>query len=277
LPPRGRSGPSGRAWSADHCHRPRCTGWQHRSGSARRRGTRCPRDGTGPGVVYWRASTVTFTLTNNPPATGLAPYVTARVDTHSYPVKVGDNRLEVSYFATQGARLQSVTLAGRPGSAVIGSERGHPVYAVDVELPRGTSRTIVLHLSEPAGTGAPIVPTPVPWSVRCRSRSTTPSAAEISSLPQVRDVASAWPPGRHALSELPVRTRRRAQRRARAVRPAREPACGARTHLSPSGGGHPKKHALHAGMAQHHHPAGTGGPSHSWISPRSGVAVACHQ
>jgi hypothetical protein len=111
------------------------------------------RTGCGP----TRASTVSITLTNNAPAAGLAPYVTARVDTHAYPVKVGDNRLEVSYFATQGARLQSVTLDGRPGTGLIGSERGHPVYTVDVELPRGTSRTVVLHLSEPAGTGAPIV------------------------------------------------------------------------------------------------------------------------
>ena len=31
------------------------------------------------------------------------------------------------------------------------------MYTVDVELPRGTSRTVVLHLSEPAATGAPIV------------------------------------------------------------------------------------------------------------------------
>jgi hypothetical protein len=32
------------------------------------------------------------------------------------------------------------------------------VYTIDVELPRGTSRTVVLHLKEPAATGAPIVP-----------------------------------------------------------------------------------------------------------------------
>ena len=63
----------------------------------------------------------------------------------------------MSYFATQGTLIQSVTLAGRPGTGRIGTERGHPVYTVDLELPRGTSRTIVLHLVEPAGTGAPIV------------------------------------------------------------------------------------------------------------------------
>jgi hypothetical protein len=111
------------------------------------------RTGCGP----TRASTVTITLTNNAPASGLPAYVTGRSDVHSYPVKPGDNRLEVSYFATQGTLLQSVTVAGRRGTGRIGTERGHPVYTVDLELPRGTSRTIVIHLVEPAGTGTPIV------------------------------------------------------------------------------------------------------------------------
>jgi hypothetical protein len=104
-----------------------------------------------------RPTTVTITLTNNAPAVGLSPYVTGRSDTRSYPIKPGDNRLEVSYLATQGALMKGVTIAGRPGTASIGAVHGHPVYTVDLELPRGTSRTIVLHLSEPTGTGAPIV------------------------------------------------------------------------------------------------------------------------
>jgi hypothetical protein len=111
------------------------------------------RTGCGP----TRRTTVTITLTNNAPASGLPPYVTARSDSHSYPVKPGDNRLAVSYFATQGALLNDITVAGRPGRGRMGAELGHPVYNVDVEVPRGTSRTIVLHLSEPAGTGPPIV------------------------------------------------------------------------------------------------------------------------
>jgi hypothetical protein len=104
-----------------------------------------------------RATTVTITLTNDAPATGLPDYVTGRSDTRSYPVKVGDNRLEVSYFATQGAVLHTVTVANQPGKGLAGIERGHPVYTIDVELPRGTSRTIVMHLSEPASPAAPIV------------------------------------------------------------------------------------------------------------------------
>ena len=104
-----------------------------------------------------RQTTVRITLTNNAPASGLSPYVTTRSDSHSYPVKPGDNRLEVSYLATHGALMEAVSVAGQPGTASIGAEHGHPVYTVDLELPHGTSRTIVLHLSEPAGNGTPIV------------------------------------------------------------------------------------------------------------------------
>jgi hypothetical protein len=111
------------------------------------------RSGCGP----TRRTAVTITLTNNAPASGLAPDVTNRSDTHSYPVQPGDNRLVVSYFATQGALLNDITVAGRPGTGRMGSQLGHPVYTVAVELPSGTSRTIVIHLREPAGAGPPIV------------------------------------------------------------------------------------------------------------------------
>ena len=104
-----------------------------------------------------RATTGSITLTNNAPATDLPPYVTGRSDIGSYPVKVGDNRRQVSYFATQGAAMDSVTVAGRPGTGRIGAESGHPVSTIDVEPPPGTSLTVVLHLIEPAGTGTPIV------------------------------------------------------------------------------------------------------------------------
>src|SRR5581483_3244461 len=88
---------------------------------------------------------------------GLSPYVTNRGDDYAGPVKPGDNRLEVSYYATQGALMQAVDVDGQPGTATVGRLLGHPVYTVDLELPRGTTRTIVWHLHEPAGTGTPIV------------------------------------------------------------------------------------------------------------------------
>jgi hypothetical protein len=104
-----------------------------------------------------RQVTVTIALTNNAPASGLPAVVTARSDTHDYPVKPGDNRLEVAYFATDGAAMNSVTAGGKPTTASSGTERGHPVFTVDLELPRGTTRTVVFHLTEPTGSGNPIV------------------------------------------------------------------------------------------------------------------------
>jgi hypothetical protein len=104
-----------------------------------------------------RSVTVSITLTNNAPP-GLPAYVTNRSDPHSYPVHPGDNRLAVSYFATAGALMRSVTIDGRPWVAAIGTQRGHPVFVVDVELPRGSTRTVVLHLIEPPGDHlAPLV------------------------------------------------------------------------------------------------------------------------
>jgi len=110
---------------------------------------------TGCGTI--RPVTVTITLTNNAPPTGLTPYQTARQDKHSYPVKRGDNRLFVSYLATAGAQMTAVSVDGEPATAAPGREIGHPLYTVDLELPRGRSRTIVLSLTEPAGVGAPVV------------------------------------------------------------------------------------------------------------------------
>jgi hypothetical protein len=110
---------------------------------------------TGCGAT--RKVTVTIALTNSAPANGLSPVVTARFDAHDYPVRPGDNRLEVSYFATDGAVMNSVTAGGTPTTASSGTELGHPVFTVDLELPRGTTRTVVFHLTEPAGSGAPIV------------------------------------------------------------------------------------------------------------------------
>ena len=111
------------------------------------------RSGCGP----TRRTTVTITLTNSAPASGLSGYVTGRTDRRSYAVKVGDSRLGVAYLATEGALLQSLTVAGKPATSAIGLEHRHPVYTVDLEVPRGTSRTIVLNLTEPAGKGEPIV------------------------------------------------------------------------------------------------------------------------
>jgi hypothetical protein len=117
------------------------------------RSIRWQRAGCGP----TRNVTVAVALTNNAPASGLPAVVTARSDKPGHPVRPGDNRLEVAYFATDGAVMNSVTADGKPTTAASGTERGHPVFTVDLELPRGSTRTVVFHLTEPTGSGTPIV------------------------------------------------------------------------------------------------------------------------
>ena len=117
------------------------------------RSLRWQRSGCGP----TRQVTVTVKLTNNAPSGGLSYYVTHRSDAHAYPVKAGDNRLMVAYAATTGALMKDVTVDGSPATASAGVERGHPVFTVDLEIPRGTTRTVTIQLSEPAATGSPVV------------------------------------------------------------------------------------------------------------------------
>jgi hypothetical protein len=98
---------------------------------------------------------VTITLTNRAPAAGLPPYVNTRLDHHDGAVRPGDNRALLDYYATAGAQLLSVALNGKPTMAVVEHDVGHPIFRVDVELPRGTTQTVMLHLREPAGVGPP--------------------------------------------------------------------------------------------------------------------------
>ena len=109
------------------------------------------------GCGQTRIVTVTVKLTNNAPATGLPDDVVSRSDKHSYPIKRGDNRLDVSYYATSNAALVDATLDRTPIDFEIGQEQQHPVFRFDVEVPRGTTRTLVLHLQEPTSQAAPVV------------------------------------------------------------------------------------------------------------------------
>jgi hypothetical protein len=104
-----------------------------------------------------RQVTAAITVSNTAPASGLPPYVTIRLDEPTYKTQPGDQRDDVSYFATAGATLQYATLDGKRVAVSAGQERGHPTFLVDAEIPHGQSRVVVFHLTEPAGTGAPIV------------------------------------------------------------------------------------------------------------------------
>jgi len=100
------------------------------------------------------SATATLRLGNGAPA-GLPAYVTARADTAARTSRPGDNRLLVTYYATAGAHLRSVTLDGRPLSVTTAPENGLTTVTVDVELPRGATRTLRVVTTEPAAT-APV-------------------------------------------------------------------------------------------------------------------------
>ncbi|MCT9078932.1 DUF4012 domain-containing protein [Streptomyces fulvoviolaceus] len=104
-----------------------------------------------------RSVTATVKLTNRAPTSGLPLYVTQRVDWPTYRTRPGDNRLLVSYYAGTGATLTRATLDGRPVDLIPGVERGHPVYTLDLELPRQSTRTLVLHLDEPRADRSPTI------------------------------------------------------------------------------------------------------------------------
>jgi hypothetical protein len=98
---------------------------------------------------------VTITLTNNAPAAGLPPYVLGRLDRHDSSVKPGDNRTLLDYYASNGALLLSATLNGKPTGMAVANDLNHVIFRDDIELPRGQTQTLVLHLQEPAGVGTP--------------------------------------------------------------------------------------------------------------------------
>jgi hypothetical protein len=104
-----------------------------------------------------RDVTATITLKNLAPAAGLPAYVTTRVDHAPATAVPGDSRVILDYYATDGALLQGVTLNEQPSTAIVERASGHPIFRLDLELPRGTTQTIVLHLKEPAGTGSPVI------------------------------------------------------------------------------------------------------------------------
>jgi hypothetical protein len=113
---------------------------------------------------------VTLTFQNNAPATGLPTYVTGRLDTgipeNAIP---GDYAALLDYYATPGAQLLSVTLNGQPSTASLKNDLGHPIFRMTLELMRGQTQTVVLHLREPPGTGSPKIwlqPGVSPTSVR---------------------------------------------------------------------------------------------------------------
>ncbi|MGI8678589.1 MAG: DUF4012 domain-containing protein [Jatrophihabitans sp.] len=111
---------------------------------------------TSRGCGRTRDVTVTVTLRNDAPL-HLPAYVLGLTGRPGYPKRPGDNRLLVGYFASNGSHLTSAELNGAPTTSQIGAERGHPVYTMELALPRASTQTLVLHLTEPSSGAQPVV------------------------------------------------------------------------------------------------------------------------
>lgn len=105
-----------------------------------------------------RASTVTVKLTNNVPDKPLTDYV-AGVDGLSPEVLInaprGTNLTSIRLLATKDAKLSAAILNGERVPAIVSTERGHPVFEVQVIIPPGQPAEISFQLSEPTAPGAP--------------------------------------------------------------------------------------------------------------------------
>ena len=102
-------------------------------------------------------ATATITLSNDAPTSGLPAYVVIRNDRPTYPVRPGDNHLNVTYYASAGATITRVTVDGSPINAVYGQEKGLTTAAFDLELPVQRSRTIRVTIREPRSDRGPTV------------------------------------------------------------------------------------------------------------------------
>jgi hypothetical protein len=112
----------------------------------------------GPCTGATRTSTITVTLTNGAPTSGLSAYALSRADKPQHPYPPGQNRSLVSVYAAVGAQLLSATLDGKPITLEATTEQGRPRFSRYVEINPSAGATLVLRLQEPVVAGAAIVP-----------------------------------------------------------------------------------------------------------------------
>ncbi len=108
-----------------------------------------------------RRTRVRVRLTNTAPAGGLPSYVVNHVPPGSGPLAPTTNRLLVTVFLARGASMDAVRVDGRRQLAGTGLERGHTVVTMQLDIPAGRTRTLVVDATEPASSGAsaaPVVP-----------------------------------------------------------------------------------------------------------------------
>ena len=112
-----------------------------------------------------RKTTVTVRLTNTAPDGPLPEYVGGSLgllellpQNPTINVPTGSSVFSVLLLATTNAKLESAIVDGRRRPVFAGTERGHPVFEVQVVIKRGQTMEMRLLLSEPTSPGAPRVP-----------------------------------------------------------------------------------------------------------------------
>ncbi len=107
-----------------------------------------------------RKSTVIVRLTNNTPEGPLPGYVVDSPGLSSLPLIIpeGTSVSSVSLLATTNAKLDSLIVNGMRTPAFTGLERGHPIFEVQVPIPRGGTTELRFLLTEPTSPGAARVP-----------------------------------------------------------------------------------------------------------------------
>jgi len=107
-----------------------------------------------------RKSTITIRLTNTAPDGPLPDYVASSPGLPELPYAVpsGASVSSVLLLATTNAKLASAIADGRRVPVFTGTERGHPVFEVQVIIKRGQTMELRFLLTEPTAPGAPRVP-----------------------------------------------------------------------------------------------------------------------
>ncbi|QBJ95978.1 DUF4012 domain-containing protein [Rhodococcus sp. ABRD24] len=104
-----------------------------------------------------RTSQVTVRLTNTLPPGDYTKYVAGMFD-NPMGAPIGTNLTNLSLVATQGAKLNKVTVDGKPAFAFTGAERGHPVFDLQTQIRQGKTVEVKYELTEPTVAGEARVP-----------------------------------------------------------------------------------------------------------------------
>lgn len=106
-----------------------------------------------------RSSTVTVRLTNTVPQEGALPnYITTRADVDASTAADRSNRSIVYVHMPVGSGVSEVRLDGAPIRASFGTELGHPVAYLPLDLPAGQTVELELDMTEPISSAQPRVP-----------------------------------------------------------------------------------------------------------------------